>query len=187
MSILFSWMTTKIRKCHLSLWGLAWTAFLLLFSWLSLCVSVSIKLWRDTLSTGLRARHHLGTTRAIAPISTNSFGATGTGEPVCFCFHLLYLNEPHIVSSPSPPVCILFTTSPFWPNCSALFSVFKRKLVTICKNTNHILPGIGHTNPKLPPVYHTIQQKRLSLNSFTTYILVFTLYYFRDNRSIYIY
>lgn len=65
---------------------------------------LSEKLLKGTLSTGLRAKHHLEMTTAIALISTNSSGATGTGQPpLCWRLTFLYLNEPS--AAPIPPVC----------------------------------------------------------------------------------
>lgn len=61
-----------------------------------LCVSVSEKLWRDTLYTGLRAKPHSEMTTAIAPISMSSSGAIGTGEcslhVLTPLFYMPYIN-----------------------------------------------------------------------------------------------
>lgn len=48
-------------------------------------VSVSQKPSKDISFTGLRAKPRSETTTVIAPISTNSFGATGTGQPHHIC------------------------------------------------------------------------------------------------------
>lgn len=85
-----------------------------------LCVSVSEKLWRDTLYTGLRAKPHSEMTTAIAPISMSSSGAIGTGEcslrvltPSLPLFYMPYINEPYNAITPVFPICVSFITSPF--------------------------------------------------------------------------
>lgn len=138
------------KNCHLSLLDLACVAYLSLASWVFLCVSVSEKPWRDTLYTGLRAKHHLEMTTAIAPISTSSSGATGTGEPCLLILTSSYLVLFSFASSEWTTYCCNF----YFPSLGIVYNFYD--LTTSCSqyykgivsnNTKYFLPGTGHTNP----------------------------------------
>jgi len=79
-------------RIHEALWSRNWFSV-----WLIVIHSLS-KLSRDTLSTGLRARLRSETTRATAPTSPSSSGATVTGKPLPAPVHAVVSIYVHVLN-----------------------------------------------------------------------------------------